>query len=67
MKNLPIDWPARNIARLTLSQPTRRNALNAEMWAALPELLKALEQHEHLRALIVTGDRDSYQLVKTPI
>jgi len=60
MKNLHLDWPAKNIARLTLSQPARRNALTAEMWAALPGLLKDLEQHDNLRALIVRGDGDHF-------
>lgn len=60
MTNLRIDWPARNIARLTLSQPARRNALNAQMWAALPGRLKDLEQYDNLRTLIVTGDGEHF-------
>jgi len=56
MKNLILDWPASGIARLTLSQPARRNAITAAMWAALPGLLEALGQAGGLRALIVTGD-----------
>ena len=56
MKNLILDWPDKAIARLTLSQPARRNALNAAMWAALPGLLKDLEGQPNLRVLIVTGD-----------
>ena len=60
MKNLILDWTATGIARLTLSQPARRNAVNAEMWDALPKLLKKLEQDEALRALIVTGDGEHF-------
>ena len=60
MKNLILDWPAPGIARLTLSQPARRNALNAAMWAALPKLLEDLVQDPSLRALIVTGDGDHF-------
>ena len=60
MKNLPIDWPAKGIARLTLSQPARRNALTAKMWAALPNILKDIEAQEGLRALIVTGDGEHF-------
>lgn len=60
MKNLILDWPATGIARLTLSQPARRNALNAAMWEALPKLLKTLEQDVSLRALIVTGDGEHF-------
>jgi len=47
------------IARLTLSQHARRNALNAEMWAALPLILSALEL-EKPTALIVQGEGDHF-------
>lgn len=60
MKNLILNWPAPGIACLTLSQPARRNALNAAMWAALPAILKDLEKDENLRALIVTGDGEHF-------
>ncbi len=54
--NLPLDRPHPGIARLTLSQPARRNAINAAMWAAIPNILVELEADETLRALIITGD-----------
>ena len=60
MKNLILDWPAKGIAQLTLSQPKRRNALTAAMWQAIPELLTELQKDEALRALIVTGDGDHF-------
>ena len=60
MKNLIIDWPAPGIARLTLSQPKRRNALTAAMWQAIPDLLKELVKDKSLRVLIVTGDGDHF-------
>lgn len=60
MKNLILDWPAPGTARLTLSQPKRRNALTAAMWLAIPELLSELQQDPRLRALIVTGDGEHF-------
>ena len=60
MKNLVLDWPAAGIARLTLSQPKRRNALTAAMWQAIPNLLNELTQDKALRVLIVTGDGDHF-------
>jgi len=60
MKNLIIDWPAPGIARLTLSQPKRRNALTAAMWQAIPDLLKELVKDKSLRVLIVTGNGDHF-------
>lgn len=47
------------IARLTLSQPAKRNALTAEMWSQLPVVLAALEA-ENPAALIVEGDGEHF-------
>jgi len=59
MKEFIIDILEPGIARLTLSQPARRNALNAGMWAALPRLLGEIQgeiqSDKNLRALIITG------------
>ena len=55
MKNLIIDWPEPGIARLTLSQPKKRNALNAAMWKALPNVLAKVQNNKDLHALIITG------------
>ena len=60
MNNFILDWPKTGIARLTLSQPARRNALNAAMWAALPPILSQIQREESLRALIITGDGDHF-------
>jgi len=55
MKNIILDMPEPGIARLTLSQPARRNALNAAMWAALPSKLAKVQKDKNVRVLIVTG------------
>lgn len=55
MKQLILDRPEPGIARLTFSQPAKRNALTAAMWAALPKRLAEVAADESLRALIVTG------------
>jgi len=60
MKQLRIDYPDVGVARLTISQPEKRNAVNAAMWAALPGLLAELQSDEALRALIVTGDGNHF-------
>lgn len=60
MKNLIVDTLEPGIARLTLSQPARRNALTAAMWEALPALLSDIAKTPGLRALIVRGDGDHF-------
>lgn len=60
MKNLILDEPVKGVARLTLSQPKHRNAINAAMWAALPDLLAELAERGDLRALIITGAGDHF-------
>jgi len=54
--NLIFDKLTPAIGRLTLSQPARRNALNAKMWADLPKVLSKAAKTKGLRTLIVTGD-----------
>lgn len=44
-----------DIAWLILNRPDKRNAINAEMWRALPELLAEVEQDEQLKVLIFRG------------
>jgi len=61
--NLHLTRPSKGVAQLTLSQPARRNALNAAMWAGIPFLLRDLKaeaESEPLKALIVTGDGDHF-------
>jgi len=48
------------IGELTLSQPARRNALNAEMWASLPKVLDKAAKTKGLRALIIRGEGDHF-------
>ena len=48
------------IGELVLSQPERRNALNAAMWAHLPVILKQAADTKGLRVLILRGDGDHF-------
>ena len=54
--NLKLTHPAPGVAQLTLSQPARRNAINAAMWAGIPFLLKDLDA----RVLIITGEGEHF-------
>lgn len=54
--NLFLTYPAPGVAQLMLSQPGKRNAINAAMWAGIPYLLNDLEA----RVLIVTGDGEHF-------
>ncbi|WP_421694854.1 enoyl-CoA hydratase [Aestuariivirga sp.] len=40
---------------LLLNRPERRNALNAEMWAAIPQLMNSLDGHPDVRVIVVRG------------
>jgi enoyl-CoA hydratase/carnithine racemase len=40
---------------LVLNRPERRNALNAEMWAAFPALMAALDGHPDVRVIVIRG------------
>jgi enoyl-CoA hydratase/carnithine racemase len=44
----PVGW-------LVLNRPERRNALNAEMWAAIPPLMAALDADPQVRVIVIRG------------
>lgn len=40
---------------LVLNRPERRNALNACMWAAIPPLIRSLNEHPDVRVIVMRG------------
>lgn len=40
---------------IVLNRAERRNSLNAEMWGALPPLMKLLDEHADVRAIVIRG------------
>jgi enoyl-CoA hydratase/carnithine racemase len=52
---LLLDHPAEAVARLTLSNPERRNALDHDVLGALAEVLPELDRGIEIRCVIVTG------------
>ena len=40
---------------LVLDRPERRNALNADMWSAIPPLMKALDESPEVRVIVIRG------------
>ena len=40
---------------IVLNRAERRNSLNAEMWAAIPPLMKTLDEHADVRAIVIRG------------
>jgi enoyl-CoA hydratase/carnithine racemase len=53
--NLLLDEPAEAVARLTLSNPERRNALDHEVLDALANVLPELDRGIEVRCVILTG------------
>lgn len=43
------------IAELVINQPSRRNAMSFEMWAALPQLAAEVDADESVKVLVVRG------------
>lgn len=48
-------WRDGPVGFLMLNRPDRRNALNREMWAALPELVAALDGDPETRVVVLRG------------
>jgi enoyl-CoA hydratase/carnithine racemase len=59
-ENLKFKMIEAGIGELVLSQPKKRNALNAEMWAALPDVLNTAANTKGIKTLIVRGDGDHF-------
>ncbi|WP_405589587.1 enoyl-CoA hydratase/isomerase family protein [Streptomyces sp. NBC_01190] len=47
-------------ATVTISNPRRRNAMTLAMWESLPRLLAPLAADPRVRALVLTGDGDTF-------
>jgi enoyl-CoA hydratase/carnithine racemase len=52
---LVLDYPAEAVARLTISNPERRNALDHEILNALAEVLPQLDRGIEIRCVVLTG------------
>jgi enoyl-CoA hydratase/carnithine racemase len=52
---LVLDHPAEAVARLTISNPERRNALDHEILNALAEVLPSLDRGIEIRCVVITG------------
>jgi enoyl-CoA hydratase/carnithine racemase len=48
------------IGRITLNQPSKRNALTAQMWADLSAALESATTDPDLRVLVVTGEGEHF-------
>jgi enoyl-CoA hydratase/carnithine racemase len=44
-----------SIGWLIINRPARRNALNAEMWAAIPPVIKTLDDIADVRVIVIRG------------
>lgn len=57
---LILDYPAEAVARLTISNPERRNALDHDILNALAETLPRLDRGIEIRCVVITGDGDLF-------
>ncbi len=53
---LVLDRPAEAVARLTISNPERRNALDHEILDALAEVMPSLDRGIEVRCVMITGE-----------
>ena len=59
-KNLILNGIEAGIYELVISQPKKRNALNARMWADLPLILGEAKAKKDLKVLIVRGEGEHF-------
>lgn len=53
---LKLDFPAESVARLTISRPEARNALDHDVLGAIAEAMPGLDRGIELRCVILTGE-----------
>lgn len=49
---------ARGIARLTIDQPAKMNAMTYDMWASVPDLIRRAEADREVRVIVLEGAGD---------
>jgi enoyl-CoA hydratase/carnithine racemase len=54
-EKLVLDYPAEAVARLTLSRPEARNALDHELLGAIVEAMSSLDRGIEVRCVVLTG------------
>jgi enoyl-CoA hydratase/carnithine racemase len=57
---LVLDYPAEAVARLTISNPNRRNALDHDILNALAQTLPQLDRGIEIRCVVITGAGDVF-------
>jgi enoyl-CoA hydratase/carnithine racemase len=55
-----LDYPAPAVARLTISNPARRNALDHDVLGALAETMPTLDRGIELRCVLITGEGEIF-------
>src|SRR5215211_527810 len=55
-----LDYPAPAVARLTISNPARRNALDHDILGALAEVMPQLDRGIDIRCVMITGDGEIF-------
>lgn len=53
---LRLDFPAESVARLTISRPEARNALDHDVLGAIAEAMPGLDRGIELRCVVLTGE-----------
>lgn len=59
-ENLHLNKLEDGIYEFVISQPARRNAVNAQMWADMPKVLNEAQNSSGIKVLIVRGDGDHF-------
>ena len=54
--HVTLTWPHAWWARVTISNPTRMNAMNRDMWVELPRVFDAIAANPQARAVELVGD-----------
>lgn len=58
--DIKLDYPTQQIGRIRLNQPSKRNALSADMWADLRIAISEAAKNPNVRVLTIVGEGDHF-------
>ena len=60
---------ATHVGTLALNRPSKSNAIDGDMWREVPEAMRWLDENEHVRCVLLTGEGKNFcagSAVSTP-
>ena len=51
-------WQDKTTAHIRFNRPQQRNAINADMWRAIPQIIETMDENPQIRTIVISGTGD---------